>query len=357
VVKSGGDNLRLNLPKFNSLYLPAASAGVHDHIFFELKRNGSPKENEIFEIKRENKTVGFVIPGAALCSVDHSYAKNKMFGPFAYLAIWNSVMQKQENGDKPSTSLLESFIRDDRFYAVINCADLPVKTKDEFLDLYFPMFLDFGFFDANSNKVQLIDLEFDDEITNLKKSTILLHGEVSTNSFVRKILFDLIPYEKNPFFSFFYSWQVVEYFMQIEFAKRLKKFIEKNKSSHDIVDFRRALDKINEFSKEKNKISAVLSGMNANLCASIEQLHIKVSPPKTTDLIGDSISDDEEMEENMEYPAKLYRIRNLMFHSLATIEPFESEVRELSNLFWLYLQNKCWNRNGRPEGKIVFTIK
>lgn len=353
--RTKGGVLRIDLPEFNSSYLSAATANIHNHIFFELKRSSFPKESEIFEVKRSGDTIGFVIPGAALCSTAHAYAKNRMFGPFAYLAICNAVMLEEAKGITQSASSLEDVIRQDIFYAVINCEKLPAKTKDSFLDLFFPAFLDFGFFDANSNQAPLLDLEFDDEITKKKKSTILLHGEIPTTPFVRKILFDLIPYEKNPFFAFFYAWQVVEYLMQTEFEKRFTNFIEKHKDSHQIVDFRNALDKLNEFSKEKNKIFAILGGMDANLCASIDQLYLKVSPPKGTDSESTShASDDDETEESSAAPAKLYRIRNLMFHSLVSLDSFDADVRELINLFWIYLQNKCWNRNERPQAKVIF---
>ncbi|WP_146204519.1 hypothetical protein [Massilia glaciei] len=341
----------------------ATAFGGVDHIVIRLRRKERPKENQIIELKNKKITVGFIIPGAALLSTSHKYVRNAMFGPFAIIAIDHIIkMAGQEISEKikefpkyfdgmkrPLT--LDQFIDQNCFYCVFN-AECEAKTAEEFVDFYFPQLIENGFF-ADSQAFALGNrstrqVSISDSL-NLKKAS-------TDFPFLRKALFELIPHEKNSFFAFFYAWQVVEFFMQIEFERKIQIFVEKYKNRTNIVRARKSLDVVNEFAKEKNRVRSVFSKNDEILVAAINRLHKKIesnldfidSQEKISEVdneMNETIKNNEEavdsMPDDTDFASKLYYIRNIMFHSFSSIDKFNDSMSEMMECLLLYLANKC----------------
>ncbi len=355
-VKTPGKNIRLAVPNFNWKYLPHATAkGGTDHILIRLRAADHPKENEIVAVKKNGGTVGFVIPGAALNSISHSFAKDPMFGPYALIAINKIIKELEQEKSKvlsDDVTSLDQIIDNRFFYCIVDAIKCEVQTSDEFLDLYFPQLMNRGFVDGlqfGAEKIGIIS-------TKLGDGDIHLYKTLELSPFVRNALFGMIPFESNPFFSFFYAWQVVEYFMQREFDKKLLSFVEAHNKSVNIVDARRSLDKLNEIAKEKNRVKAVFHLSDPILTASIENVYKKIYPNEVI-VQGEltaTIAEDEndklenstesgDSEKNSEHlPAmQLYQIRNIVFHSFSQIQLYQDSMRELIINLLAYLVNKC----------------
>jgi hypothetical protein len=340
-VKAGEEIVRLPIPAFNQKYLKDATlTRENDCLLIKLRSVGSPKENQIIPLLIGGNTVGYVIPGAALCSNDHEFAENPMFGSFATIAIYK-ILQSINFEIASIPTSLDDVISEEHFYCIANKKFCKVRSEDEFLNSFFPDLMLNGLFDGKNIDhkfaLQLSEIPSDLRSIKLKKAN-------SGAPFVRKAFFSLIPFEKDPFFAFFYAWQVVEFFMLKEFEAKLSAFIKRHEEEKSIVNFRKALDRVNEFSKEKNRIRAVFVDpkLDTLLHEDIEDVYSLISTQLETKKNGNSALEDEATENDVDVPAlMLYYIRNTMFHSFEKIESHKDPMGKLIKSLSLYLIKKC----------------
>lgn len=350
-------DVELPVPSFNWKYLPSASAkGGRNHILFKLNTEKGPKENEIVQLKKDRKVVGFVIPGAALTSLSHKFAADAMFGPFALIALQKIAERFSESSsDSPTPSSLGEIVDQQRYYCIVNAEECEVGSATEFLDKFFPQLLSVGFVDGEAgqgNPVGAI-VPFSGE------RAISISRPRKISAFVRKALFGMMPYESNPFFSFFYAWQIVEHFMHLEFERRLNEFVAAYDSNSGVVSAKKSLDKINEIAKEKNRVRGVFSRGDAALDLEVNALYKRLDDDLRSrkemqgtvgDIKTDGLKRDEnelnassEAEQEDHLSLKLYYIRNVMFHSFSDVEKYAESMRSLMVALVSYLAYKCAN--------------
>lgn len=282
-----------------------------------------------------------------------------MFGPFALIALQKIVEKFSSVGSQePPPQSLSKLIDNMRYYCIVNTEKCEVDSVAEFLDNFFPQLLSAGFVDGEIKEESPTGAV----AAYAGERTITINKPRKTSPFVRKALFGMIPYEPNPFFSFFYSWQIVEHFMQLEFERRLGDFVAAYNASSGVVNAKKSLDKINEIAKEKNRVRGVFSKGDAMLDLEVNALHKKIdddlkarretgSPVNPEELDTSKERDidasltNEANEEEEHFSFKLYYIRNVMFHSFGDVERYTDSMNNLMAALSSYLTNKCLNEN------------
>lgn len=332
--RDGQDHVILDAPKFNSQNLQdaVAACGVDGFLLFKLQSESPPLEQQILVLKKDQDKVGYIIPGTALCSTSDDLPTDGMFGAYALLAI-HKLAEKAEWSRAEPPSDLKNVIDENYFYCIVEKKRSNADSIEEFLDKYFLRLITRGFYDGSiSNRT--VSFPYCGAVPQIRNIELIESAHATT--FLRKLFFSMIPHAEDPFFAFFYAWQIVEHLMHREFSERFANFVSQNQQESSIVRFRQALDKLNELSKEKSRIKAVFQKNDETLLRAVKTIYDLMPVEAQSES-----QEDSEPAEKKTCAQMLYYTRNMMFHSFQHVETHKAEMRNLIGSLCAYLADKC----------------
>lgn len=278
-------------------------------------------EAEITTLKLKNTTVGFLIPGQAILSPDSPMNENSYYGPYSLIAAIAACKNSFENNyDLSSPTTNDGTFFTDLFYAVVWIEKLEVS-KESFFDLYFACLARSGVYFSPKKEKPLPN----NRTLETYSSEIRLTKNKEQRSYVSLITGELSPFTPDPFLRFFYLYQVIESLMTEEYESKYLA-IKTKLDSHGtptITQLHDFLDEFRDISKEKTRILNALQPK----CIDSEK-----SAEKILTELGEDFG-------KLDFPGKIYCLRNIIFHDFKRIHKLSNEIAELEENLMNYILN------------------
>lgn len=311
-------------PKLNQKFLRRAK--FSEYSIFSLASSREIAELEVGTFKFGGDIVGFLIPGQALLSAEHPLNTDPFYGTYSLIAAL-TVCEDSMLGDyslagkdaAQATSGLSIF-QDGTFYAVIWHAKIGIQTAEVFAR-FFVSLAKVGLYPKEYSRSALPHASSRTQ-TNYNR-TINLTANAKWPQHVETILARLFPFAENEFLRFFYLYQVIETLMAQDFTERLStiksRFLaEESISITQLKDF---LKDFNSIVKEEPRIKNALQPP----CGSSNTVAKEI-----LDKLGESHSD-------LDFGARIYLIRNIVFHDYQRIHHLKQEIAQLEDFLMSYL--------------------
>lgn len=210
-------------------------------------------ENSIYQVYIKEQRIGWIFPIQALQSCDHSYADNKFFLKYAYVAIC-LLLDKIDDKDKKIWSgdfVLEDFYDSSDSILVMdneNCG----KIQNFDLDHYVVSLYKNGYsFTGQGNLYSDIDLA-DKTIKLVAQSK-----ELDDIPYIVELFKKQIPGEREEFAMFYTYYQIIEILISIVFQVKFKKILSDLSEDADSLFDKR--DELNDIVSEKNRVKWLFS--------------------------------------------------------------------------------------------------
>lgn len=280
-----------------------------------LFRKKNLVENDVFTVvdAADDSRMGRCIPIQALCSIEHSYAKEDSFLRFAFIAVHHLI----ENPDlqlwkTPAVEHLDilsfsDFASDDAVILLISLGT-PEEPKEFNLNDWKPAFFKYGFIPANDKCHQNIYYSgISTGANNLKLQR--LSKDIKNTDFILDTIETILPYEKNCILRFFYLYQIIELFIyqvyEEEYPAHIASLVQ---NASDTVKAKDIIAKISELSTEKKRINLLISNF---VKGGLERESLIKACNGYLISIG--------REECPDVQQAIYRVRNILFHQFRDI--------------------------------------
>ncbi|QPS85247.1 hypothetical protein I6G46_13600 [Serratia plymuthica] len=248
--------------------------GKEFYTFFFSKKN--LKESDIYMIHDERqKRIGWIIPIISLDSVEHHFAQNEHFLRYSFIAfrealknstneIFKKNVEKNNGADIESMNISDLF-DDSTAVFIVSKETLPAEKIDNFdLGEYIPSFFSYGYVELTKKDPSL--LFFEKEIDETE--TLKLHcasKDIGSIDYIRSMCSNILPYESNAIFRFFYIYQVIEMLMDIILNEEHKSIVQELSTiSGDMSRIKELLDKLSESASEKKRIKLLIEKYTSN---------------------------------------------------------------------------------------------
>ncbi|CAI1804580.1 hypothetical protein [Serratia proteamaculans] len=244
------------------------------YTFFFSKKN--LKESNIYMVHDERrKRIGWVIPIISLDSTEHQFAQDEHFLRYSFIAarealknstneIYKKNIEKNNGIDIESLNISELF-DDSTSVFIVSKETLPVEKIDNFdLGEYIPSFFSYGYVELTKKDPSLLFFEQEIEETNIIK----LHcasKDVGSIDYIRSMCSNVLPYESNAIFRFFYLYQVIEMLMDIILYEEHRCIVQELATvAGDMSRIKELLDKLSESASEKKRIKLLTEKYTSN---------------------------------------------------------------------------------------------
>lgn len=281
-------------------------------------------ESEVTTLSSKGDIVGFLIPGQAILSPNHPKNDNALFGTYSLIAAL-TVLDNAKNGDSmlsqhPATNSVLELFSPGFFYAVIWTKKLDIKPQ-EFHQRYFTSFARMGIYQTTEFK------------KNIKTTRTLASYDIKMPlnknkdwpDYVSIIATKLSPYATDPYLRFFYLYQIVETLMAENYAEQQATIrIRFDKCpTPSITELKDFLKEFNSIVNEAPRINNSLEPGSVESIQSANSILEKLGVDYTGWAFG----------------AKIYKIRNVIFHDYKKIFHIPLEVSTLEDHLMSYLLN------------------
>ena len=316
-----GDQLTVPVPEeLNQSLLKYADP--NDYLVTTVVVGREIAEAEITTLKCKGDTVGFLIPGQAILSKNHPKNNDKFFGTYSLIAAL-VAFQRAKNHDftlfenkTPASS--RDIFSSGHFYAVVWIKRLNIKEPD-FYQKYFVSLANSGIYKTNEfNKPIASSRTLDSYNTEISIST-----NKDWPAYISLIITQLSPYATDPFLRFFYLYQVIETLMAENYVERQDEIRNRfNKNPKPSITVLK--DFLDEFKSIVNEAPRINSVLNPG-CVDTNQ--------SADDILGKLGIDHSELT----FGAKIYKIRNTIFHEYKTILHMSHEITILEDRLLSYI--------------------
>jgi hypothetical protein len=271
----------------------------------------------------EGRTVGYLIPSTAILSVENPNNGDAAYSAYNIIAarIICELSQRGEYSlvDPACTRATgpQTIFMNDCYYLITWDKHIPNSqnfTRDYAVSLCAKGLV----FDHQGQKPIALSTQYESS-----QRTMRLRATQGLPDYVVSILTELIPFTHSPFLRFFYLYQVVEYLMAERFADEVKRLQAElaTAGTHSVVDVKDALKRFQAATSEDSRINGVL-----------------LPPCPTTLLVAGRLLDSLSVDHvSMTFAAKIYRIRNTLFHDYRRLHGATGDLTDLSTGLFAYL--------------------
>jgi len=317
-------------------------------------------ENDIFQVFDKSPTprrIGWCFPIQALNSTDHSFADNRHFLPYAYVAANKLISECPDNSNISIPSIDDTepveftdFFPDSIAILIIHLPSIVPDTNFNLEKWVASLFIH-GYIPLGTRPP--IDLIWLGEKPEGKEPKILLKpisSALDISPFISTVLTDLIAFERNNLLVFFYLYQVIEFLMEKVYLIEQEVLIDELlKVRNDSVKSKDILSDIQGLSSEKKRINRLIncycktlknSDYN-DLLESCNKFH-KENDDKEYNDIGEA----------------LYKVRNVLFHQYRNVSSTQQSVLSdiIPNLIYFVI-NMLFNfSNDKAEKRYIEKI-
>ena len=279
-------------------------------------------ENDIYQVydKGRDKRIGWCFPIQALNSTDHDYAENEHFLRYAYIASYKLICSCPENVFNYSPNLDSNYLSFTDFFSESTAVLLiSLETLDQSCEFnineWIPSLFLNGYVKLGSRDPKSLVWSGSrptQNRLNLHSVTHIVEGL----SFVQNVFSDLLAYESNDLFNFFYLYQIIELLLEQVFKIEQRKIIaELSVVGEDTVRIKEILEKIQQYTSEKKRLHLLVetythtpSELNSNdLLDACNKFHL--TPDKD---INTNVCDS------------LYKVRNMLFHQYRNVQKIDT---------------------------------
>lgn len=291
------------------------------YTFFFSKKN--LKESDIYMVHDErSRRIGWIIPIMSLDSTEHKFSQNEHFLRYSFIAfrealknstseIFKITIERNNAVDIESTNISDLF--DDSTAVFIVSKETLSEEKRENFDLgeYIPSFFSYGYVELTKKDPSLLHFEKNIDTTI---DTLKLHSaskDIGSIDYIRSMCSNVLPYEPNAIFRFFYLYQVIEMLMDIILNEEHKGIVQELATiTGDMSRIKELLDKLSESASEKKRIKLLIEKYTTNQY-SMDELR-RCCTALLTDL-GKVPADG--------LAGFLYPIRNFIIHQVRNFPP------------------------------------
>lgn len=301
------------------------SANPNEYLVTPMSVSRDLAEAEVTTLKSGGDTIGFLIPGQALLSSNHQKNQNKLFGTYSLIAVL-SALYKANEGDyslfkTPTTNSSTDLFSPGYFYAVIWIKKLGM-TKEDFYENYFVSLAKSGIYQTNEFKKSIQSTR----TLSSYNTTLAIQPNKNWPDYISIITTQLSPYATDPYLRFFYLYQIIETLMAENYAAnqaliRARFDLIPTPSITELKDF------LAEFGAIVKEAPRINSALDPGCVDSIQ------SADAVLDRLGLNYTD-------WTFGAKIYKIRNTIFHDYKKIFHIPTEISKLEDYLMSFLLSK-----------------
>lgn len=268
-------------------------------------------ENDIYQVydRVRDTRIGWCFPIRAMDSNDHSYADNEHFLKYSFVTFRYLIkkLPKAKFLKIPSvenTNLIHfsQFFSENAVAITISKSTL-IDANSFNIDDYLPSLFYYGFFPLKKKDPEFITYT---GIHLESKRLYIRHVSESINnkSFIFTIFSEVIAYESNAVFLFFYLYQIIETLMETIFQTEQVKIVhELNSCLRNPTKIKEVFERINSNTSEKRRLVLLMSEY---ITSSPDERDLKTACNNFLNEFG--------FDSGQNLSEYLYRVRNFIFH-------------------------------------------
>ncbi len=283
---------------------------------FSLLANNELVENDIYQVYDTIRKcrIGWCFPIQALGSTEHSFAEDEHFLKYAYVAAQKILYECPEDVFTLNPSLrtfqklqFAEFFPENVAVLVVSLEALDEET-DFNVEEWLPSLYMQGYALVSSRDASAMTL-FGQKPRGTRMDIYKVSPKIGKAEFITKIFKELLPYESNPAFCFFYYYQIVELILSHIFQVEQKSIVDQLiEVSSDTIKTKELLRKSGEISSEAYRLN-LLTGHYMS-----KSVHVNDIKNSCNELLS-SLN-----WEHVENPIKaFYAVRNVIFHQYRDI--------------------------------------
>lgn len=284
---------------------------LNDFDFFLLNNPYFNKEKDIFEVYLDEslKRNGYLFHFDLLTS-EEEWNEHSNLNDYLYISIKWYFTQIVTNIDK---NAFDNFYGDhpDLFILVINHHDSKIKTN---IQLYRLDLLSLSFF-YEQRCIKIKDFDSDDFLLEKRIKLEKRKTDWIREPFISNILLNMLPMAQTPELSFYYAYQVIEFFMRNDKEKEWNELLD-NISNATVSDYKDIGEQIHDINKEKPRIEEIFkqTTFNPNIKEKFQRTY------KETGLFS---------SKEKGFYDKFYSFRNMFTHNYEALITKENEMCRL----------------------------
>lgn len=300
-------------------------------VYFLVKKE--LKESEILQIfdATSRKRIGWCIPINALDSKEHDYKDNEHFLRYAYIGMLNALNLDKEGLYLKNTEMetLKTLKMGDLFHESTALLIISEETLSEqfLIDRRLPALATYGYtLLTNQDPTNLYP--HNKKVNSDKVYLDSVKNDITQLTYLKSIYVNVLPYEHQPIFRFFFLYQAIEMLMELIFEIEQSKTIDRLlQAKGDTVLTKDILSEMNQNTSEKKRMSLMVQRYcmcdrdTKNIIDSCKDLLKDLE----INLDGDPI--------NLE--SSLYKVRNFLFHKFHNYPKHADEKLEVIVLDFL----------------------
>ena len=275
------------------------------------------KENDIYQVfdKGRDVRIGWCFPVQALDSKEHSFQDNEHFLRYAYVAATkiftaspDDLFTNKPPLETPSEYKLTDFFTEEVALFVVSLETLQ-DTNAFCIRELLPSIYKYGYTRLSSRTTAHL-ASFGRRPERVRMNLISMSNGIERIDFIEKAYVDLLPYESDPFVSFFYFYQIFELLISqiftVEQGELVQELVD---ASSDSVKTKELLRKASEISSEQERLKMLFDRYTEG---NVDSRNLHESCNNLLTATG---------RQNEENPVKsFYKIRNVLFHQYRDVQ-------------------------------------
>ena len=274
-------------------------------------------EESIYQVKIQQKRIGWIFPIQAIHSIEHKEAGNDHFLKYAYVA-WQYLLSSCEDeiDDFDQFDLFEKYPESANLLVLDkgNCRNENFDYENYVISLY-----DYGYAEAGEGNLYTPDKNPDIAI-NLKP----ISSDIGDATYINLLFKRQIPLESNPVTRFYIYYQLIEILITKVFDNLFIDFVSKLRvSSENLFDQK---EDLNKYSNEKYRLTRLCNDYSkiedTALINELKEKCIELLEYTNSKKTGDQM------------PESLYYVRCLLVHRMYVLDKDSEETLEkIDDLF------------------------
>jgi len=321
----------------NIKYVPISTSiwNKDNFVIYLLENPYLNAENDVFEVYEEKITserIGWIFPISVLESNDNDYINYKNLNDYKYITyqkLFEFDLKLSTGEYYNDFCMLAEFFKDT--IICILCKETINKIPDFNFDDYLLSLYNYGYLIKNStimaNAIYDKD-EFKKKMREERSRIIIKKAkfDISENYFTKLLYKEHLLQSESHIVRFFFLYQIIEYFMEIEFENQFQKYLDKFNNKKLLKnDFR---ENIINCSRERYLIRDIIAST-------------KIDSDLTTEFINecDFLFKDMGIITKDSFSDKLYDLRNIMTHRLRDLTTKSESLKKITEIFERVITN------------------
>jgi hypothetical protein len=274
-------------------------------------------ENDIYQVydREAESRIGWCFPLQALNSTEHSYADNEHFLPYAYVAALKILRECPANiltrcpniNDKEEFSF-NDFFPEDVAALVISRAALKPNVHFDISD-WIPSLFIYGYVPLGSRDTTSL-VSFGNKPADVRMTIRSVSSHLRNLPFISAVFSDIVAFEKDSLFNFFYSYQLIELLLAQIFKAEQQVIVDNLiVVRNDVEKTKGFLQKYSDCTSEKQRLKLLL---NNYLDSAPDQASLR-------DVCNNFLAANNKSPcDNV--ASSLYSVRNILFHQYRDVK-------------------------------------